>query len=82
MLKRQRGLNMGDQSLFDPNREIQPEAPPAEDKRVGVFVLVVFALLIALLLALIAYYFLVLRPFMVMEAQPGAKVVNAGGSGP
>lgn len=58
---------MSNQSLFDPNREIEPEAPPTEDKRVGVFVMVVLALLAALLLALVAYYFLVLRPFMVME---------------
>jgi hypothetical protein len=65
---------MGDQSLFDPNREIEPEAPRSEDKRVGVFVLVVLALLIALLLALVAYYFLVIRPFMVM-ANPHPVVV-------
>jgi hypothetical protein len=56
---------MSNQSLFDPNREIEPEVPQSEDKRVGVFVLVVLALLIALLIALVAYYFLVIRPFMV-----------------
>ena len=62
---------MSNQSLFDPNREIEPETPASEDKRVGVFVMVVLALLAALLLALVAYYFLVLRPFMVMENRPG-----------
>jgi hypothetical protein len=61
---------MSNQSLFDPNREIEPETPPSEDKRVGVFVLVVLALLVALLIALVAYYFLVIRPFMVMENPP------------
>jgi hypothetical protein len=73
---------MSNQSLFDPNREIEPEVPPSEDKRVGVFVLVVLALLVALLLAFIAYYFLVIRPFMVMENHHGTvEVVTAGGTG-
>jgi hypothetical protein len=63
---------MGGQSLFDPNREIEPEAPRSEDKRVGVFVLIVLALLVALLIALVAYYFLVLRPFIVIEKPPGS----------
>jgi flagellar basal body-associated protein FliL len=54
---------MSDNSLFDPDREIQ--APPAQsDKRVGVFVVVVVVLLVALLVAFIAYYFMVIRPFV------------------
>jgi uncharacterized protein HemX len=73
---------MSNQSLFDPNREIEPETPHSEDKRVGVFVLVVLALLIALLLALVAYYFLVIRPFMVMENHRGVvEVTTIDGAG-
>jgi hypothetical protein len=55
---------MSDRSLFDPDREIEPPEARSADGKVGVFVLVVVALIIALLGALIAYYFLVIRPFV------------------
>jgi heme/copper-type cytochrome/quinol oxidase subunit 2 len=70
-------LFMGGQSLFDPNREIEPEAPQSEDKRVGVFVLLVLALVVALVVALVAYYFIVLRPFMVIEKAPAQTGLSA-----
>ncbi len=54
---------MSENSLFDPDREIEPaEDTHPPDGRVRFFVLLVLALVIGLLAALIAYYFFVIRP--------------------